>query len=112
MDEPELETTRPGLVVLNSTVRLFETCKLVVVALVEVEFTIVKLVIVDVAAFEKIPPVKVESPVAVSAFVVSKVETFRFVVVAFVVVEFTIVKFIIVELPVSKIPSAVVRGVR
>ena len=59
-----------------------ETAKLVVVALVVVELTIARLVIVEVELLTKIPPDKVASPEAVSKEVEARLATLRIVVVA------------------------------
>ena len=67
------------------------TAKLVVVALVDVAFTVVKLVMVDVALFESIPPKSVDSPVAEKIFVA------KLVVVALVDVAFTVVRLVMVD---------------
>ena len=58
-----------------------ETARLVVVALVEVELTVVRLVIVEVALLTRIPPERVERPEAVRREVEARFATLRIVVV-------------------------------
>ena len=126
---PDAETTPEKV-----EVALPMTAKLVVVALVEVEFTVIRFVIVDVELFTRIPPERVPRPEAVSVeredspmterlppidplfeTVSCEVEAFplteRNVVVAFVVVPLTMERLVIVEvleftrMPPSKVAS-------